>query len=187
MAIQVDNKKQRNKIPKSVDLLFNFSLILLLLVTGSYFFINFLMANTEEVRKEIEANIEKKKGEIPDRENVENIARDYFNLIEDFKLITSNQQSISLVFNPLEEMIHPGVSISSATVNLENNTMQMSGEAENLVAVGQQFQALKSNKNILSVDLESMIVLREDKSGKILFSFSITFKKDLFKFQQKEE
>ncbi len=179
MAIQIDNKKKKVKMPKSLDVLFNFALALFLVVVGSYFLISFLIANAEEVKREIEHNIEKKKAEIPERENLEEVARDTFNIIEDFKVIVEKQKLVSLIFGPLEKMTHPRASISSVSVNISNQQMNMSGMADGFVSAGQQFQALKENSLINSVSLDGLS-LNED--GQVMFSFVINLKDGLLDF-----
>ncbi len=179
MAIQIDNKKKKVKMPKSLDVLFNFALALFVVVIGSYFLISFLIANAEEVKREIEHNIEKKKAEIPERESLEEVARDTFNIIEDFKIIVEKQKLVSLIFGPLEKMTHPRASISSVSVNISNQQMNISGMADGFVSAGQQFQALKDNTLISSVSLDGLS-LNED--GQVMFSFVVNLKEGLLNF-----
>ncbi len=184
MAIQIDDKKKKVKLPKSLDILFNFALALFLIVTASYFLISFLIANAEEVKKEIEYNIEKKKAEIPEREELEETARSYFNLIEDFKNVVEKQKLVSLVFEPLERITHPAIVINNVNINLVDNQAQISGIGKNLVVIGQQFHALKNNEFVSTVNLDALSVTEEEGA---VFSFSIGFKEGLFDFYNIQE
>ncbi len=184
MAIQVDNKKKKVKLPKSLDILFNFALALFLVVTSSYFLISFLIVNAEEVKREIEHNIEKKKAEVPEREEFEEAARNYFNLIEDFKVVVEKQKLVSLIFEPVEKITHPAVVINNANINLENNQGQIGGVGKNLIVIGQQFHALKNNEFISSVSLDALSVTED---GEVNFSFTLGFKERLFDFYSIQE
>jgi hypothetical protein len=180
MAIQVTEKKKETKYPKGIDLLFQFSIFFFILVGVAYFFTIYLNVRAEEVKMEVERRIEEKKAEIPEKEELERTAQRYFQLVEDFKLIVDNNKVISPFFYPFEEMIHPRVVISSVTVDSFSNNGIIFGEGEDLIAIGQQFLALKNNENASDVNLASIDILAEEEV--VRFSFSLNFDKDLFKF-----
>ncbi len=183
MAIKVSEKKKENKLPKGVDMLFQFAVFLFILVGSSYFFMMYLNAEAEEKKMEIEQAIEDKRAEIPEKEKIEEEVRGYFNLIEDFKLVVENNRVLSPFFVPFEKMIHPNVSVFEMGVNLDDGKGVITGGGENLVAVGQQFHLLKNSDFITNVDLTGLTV---SKDGQISFSFSIIFSVELFEFQLKE-
>lgn len=180
MAIQVTEKKKETKYPKGIDVLFQFSVFFFIFVGLAYFFTIYLNMKAEELKGEIEQRTEEKKAEIPEKEELERTAHRYFQLIEDFKLIIGNNKIISPFFRPFEEMIHPRVVISSVSVNSFSNEGLIFGEGEDLVAVGQQFLALKNNEKASDVRLVSIDISSEE--GIVRFSFSLKFDKDLFKF-----
>ncbi len=183
MAIQVSEKKKESNLPKGVDMLFQFAVVLFILVSISYFAMMYFNAEAKETKAEIELAIETKKAEIPEKQELERKARDYFNLVEDFKLLVKNQRVTSLFFEPFEKMIHPEVSLSDMRINLNENTGTFTGKGEDLVAVGQQFHALKNKDFISDVGLTGLTVSEE---GEIVFSFLIKFDTDFFKFQLTE-
>ncbi len=184
MAIKVSEKKKETKLPKGVDLLFQFAVLLFVLVGGSYFFMMYLNAEAKEEKKEIEQAIVAKRAEIPEKEKLEEKARGYFNLIEDFKLVVENNRVLSPFFGPFEKMIHPNVSVFEMSVNLGEGEGVITGSGRDLVTVGQQFHALKNSDFISNVDLTDLTVPEDDR---ISFSFSVKFSEELFKLQLKED
>jgi hypothetical protein len=180
MAIQVTEKKKETKYPKGIDVLFQFSVFFFIFVGIAYFFTIYLNVKAEELKLEVERRIEEKKAEIPEKEELERVAQRYFHLVEDFKLIVDNNRVVSPFFFPFEEMIHPRVVISSLSVDSFSNSGIILGEGEDLVAVGQQFLALKNNENTSEVNLVNIDILSEEEV--VRFSFSLNFNKDLFKF-----
>lgn len=180
MAIQVTEKKKETKYPKGIDVLFQFSVFFFIFVGIAYFFTIYLNVKAEEVKVEVERRIEEKKAEIPEKDELEKTAHRYFQLIEDFKLIIDNNKIISPFFPPFERMIHPQVIVSSVSVNSFSNEGLIFGEGKDLVAVGQQFLALKNNEKVSDVNLMSIEILNEEDV--VRFSFSLKFDKDLFKF-----
>jgi len=184
MAIKVSEIKKKTKVPEGVDALFYFSLFLFFLVGAFYLFMLNLNLKAEEKKVEIEQAIENKKAEIPEKKDLEETAQKYFNLVEDFKLISENRRVTSSFFGPFEKMVHPEVFLFEAEINLDENEGIFSGEGEDLVVVGQQFHFLKNNESVLNVELTELTVSREEE--KVLFSFSIKFNEELFRFQLKE-
>ncbi len=180
MAIQVTEKKKETKYPKGIDILFQFSVFFFVFVGIAYFFTIYLNVQAEELKSEVERRIEEKKAEIPEREELEKNAQRYFQLVEDFKLIIDNNRIVSPFFYPFEEMIHPRVIISGMTVDSFSGNGLIFGEGEDLVAVGQQFLALKNNEKASDVNLVSIDILSEEDV--VRFSFSLNFDKELFNF-----
>jgi len=189
MAIQVSEKKKEVKLPQGMDALFQFSIILFVLVGLSYFFMMYLNISAEERKSEIETKIEETKAQIPEKEELERKAERYFNHIEDFKLILGNHQVTSPFFGPFEEMIHPEVSILRTEVSLDENEGMLTGLGEDLVAVGQQFSALKSREFISDVNLIALMVDEDEETREeiIMFSFVIRVEPELFELNIKND
>jgi calcineurin-like phosphoesterase family protein len=181
MAIQVTEKKKEVKMPKGVDVLFNFAIVLFIAVGVAYFFSLYLNVKAEETKEEIKQRIEAKKAEIPEKAELEKTAQKYFHLIEDFKLVGDNQKRFSLFFEPFERMIHPEVSISEISFNFNEKEATMIGEGRELVSIGQQFYALKKNEDVSDVNLTSLIISGEETEKSVIFVFSIKLNKDIFK------
>lgn len=183
MAIQVTEKKKEIKIPKGVDILFQFGVVLLVVIGLAYLATFYLSTKAVEEKKEVEQSIENKKAEIPEKQKLEETARYYRNLIDDFQMIVKNNRILSPFFQPFQKMVHPEVILVNLSVNLLESQGSFMGQAEDIVAVGQQFMALKDNENIRSVSLESLLISGDDaEERKIDFSFVINVDKDLFNF-----
>jgi Tfp pilus assembly protein PilN len=183
MAIQVSAKKKEVKMPKGIDILFNFSVVFLVFVGMVYFFTVYLNVRAENIKEDLEQKIESKRAEIPEKQELEKIATTYFQLIEDFKLVTKNRKTVSTFFKPFEKMIHPEVVISDMSLNLLQDEVLIFGKGEDIIAVGQQFRALKENKDVLAVNLSELNISEEENEDNVRFSFSIKVDKDLLKLQ----
>ncbi len=180
MAIQVTEKRKEVKLPKGVDVLFNFAIVLFIIVGFAYFFTMYLNVKAEETKDEIKQRIEAKKAEIPEKAKLEKTAQAYFHLIEDFKTISRNQKITSPFFIPFEKMIHPEVTIFDISFNLDGGEGLMTGVGKNLLVVGQQFHALKNNENVSNVNLSSLIISGDEEEKSVNFSFIMNINKDIF-------
>ena len=178
MAIEVQKKKKGIDLPKGLDIFLQGMIALFAVMGIIYLSLLYLNAQVNEEKKIIEEQIEAKKAEIPEKQELERVAHEYRNLIEDFKLVSQNRNTFSLFFNPFEEMVHPSVIIFSTRVNLEESVVNFTGEAEDITVLGQQFFALKNNKNIESVTLSSMEIEKEEK--RVVFSFEAQLKENFF-------
>jgi hypothetical protein len=181
MAIQVTEKKKEVKLSKGVDIIFNFAIVLFIVVGAAYFFTVYLNAKAEETKNEIRQKIEAKQAEIPEKAELEKTAQRYFNLIEDFKTVAENQKITSSFYIPFQELIHPGITVYDFSLNLQQNMGEIRGGARDFVSVGQQFSALKRNENITSVTLVDLALTQEDNKRFVTFSFSLEFNEQLFK------
>ena len=181
MAIEVSNRKKEIKLPKGADLFFHFNIILLILAGIFYGFVYYLNFQAESVSQEIEEFTQARKAEFPEKQEIQLIAQNYANLLNDFKEILSQRREASSFFPYFERLIHPNVSVLSADINLEEGGVSFSGRGRNLVAVGQQFYSLKNNEFALNVSLSGLVVPEEEneESG-VNFSFSFDISPEIF-------
>ncbi len=182
MAIEVTKKKKEVKLPKGLDVFFQIAIVLFIIVSAAYLFVIYLNMQAEEAKTEIERQIEEKKAEIPEKEELERIAWEHFNLIEDFKTVTQSRKALSPFFGPFEGAVHPSVLVLNLSVNPEKNEAHFSGTGRNLVAVGQQFLALKNREFVLHAELTDLAVVeREDGTTYTEFAFMLSLAPDVFK------
>jgi len=183
MAIQVEEKKKKTSSLKGVEVLLRFGLVLFVVTISAYFFITFLIIGVEGNKQEIRQEIEAKKAEIPEKQELEQVAREYFNLIEDFKLVVENHKTLSPFFSPFEKAIHPKVSVIGMNLNAVTGEGQITGTGDDFVAVGQQFHALKEREFIKSVNLTELRLTEDDSGEKVNFIFSIVIDTELLALQ----
>jgi hypothetical protein len=187
MAIEVGKKKKETKLPKSLDLFFQFTIFLFVLVGASYFFMIFINARALDTKTQIEEQIKKKEAEIPEREELEKTAQEYFNLVEDFKTVVENHQVVSAFFDPFERIIHPKISVISVLLDVKNSEVSFMGEGENLVAVGQQFLILKNSEVVKEISLEQISLIEEiGEKKRVEFVFKIKIDPLLLNFNVEE-
>ncbi len=178
MAIEVQKKKKGIDLPKGLDIFLQGMIVLFIIMGIVYFTFLYLNRQAKEEKSVIERQIEAKKAEIPEKQELERMAHEYRNLVEDFKLISENRSTFSLFFSPFEEMMHPATVVSSIRVDLEKNIINLAGNAENITVLGQQFFALKNNNKIEDVTLNNMEIEKEEKT--VSFSFEIQLEEGFF-------
>ena len=183
MAIQIGEKtkkKKKTNLPENLDLFLPISAVLFAIMVVFYGTLFFLSNKAEEVKVVLENNIEQKEKEIP--KEIEEEAKEYSNIIEDFKLLLEDHYRSSSFFPPLEKMMHPRVMISSIDMNFGTNEAKITGKGAGFVAVGQQFYVLKTRSFITSVSLDRMSKGSKEGESYVDFSFTVVFDKTLFKF-----
>lgn len=187
MAIEVSNKKKKTKSISGVNAFFQVTLFLFFIVGIAYFGVSHLYNSAEKRGRQIEETIQQKLDEVPEREEIEQRIRDYFNLVNDFKNIQSQRFLSSSFFSPFEEAVHPEVEVFSASIDLEIGRVSFSGEAKNITTIAEQFRGFKEIDYVESVSLSNFSVEGEDSEempnpkSKVSFSFEITINTDLFK------
>lgn len=192
MAIEVLKKKKQSKPISGINAFLQISLFLFFLGGIAYFGVFQLHQSAEKKGLEIEAKIQEKLDEVPEREEIEKRIRDYFNLITDFKLIESNRFLSSYFFEPFQKAVHPGVEVFSANVVLDTGVVNFSGRARNIIVVGEQLKALQNIDYVENVSLSSLsievdeVVGQSSQRSSVNFSFVVEINPDLFKETEEE-
>ncbi len=187
MAIEISNKKKKTKSISGVNAFFQVTLFLFFIVGIAYFGVSRLHQSAERRGKEIEATIQARLDEVPEREEIEERIRNYFNLINDFKMVQSKRFLTSYFFEPFQRAVHPNVEIFNASVDLELGRVSFSGKAKDITTVTEQFKGFKEIEYIESVSLSNFSVEIDEALGKptpkslVDFSFVIEIDTDLFK------
>jgi hypothetical protein len=183
MAIQVGEKAKKKKerdLPENLDLFLPISIVLFAIMAIFYATLFYLSAQAEETKVILEKNIAIKEEEIP--KETEKEIKNYYNIIEDFKLLIEDHHRASSFFEPLQRMMHPRVMISSIDINFETSEVKMSGKGDGFISVGQQFYVLKTRSFISSVSLDRMSKGSKEGESHVDFGFTVVFDKDIFKF-----
>jgi len=102
----------------------------------------------------------------------------YQKKIEDFNILLNNRKSPLNVFSFLEKNVHPKVWFSDFDLDLERNTLSLSGEVENPEDIEQQIIAFKKEKEIVKeVNLSKFSI---NKRKKIEFELHLVFDSKIF-------
>ena len=181
MPIQII-PKPAEKGPLWVDILFYFSLFLLILTIAVYFILNNMQ---QKINKEIfsldaELNrIDASSEVMLEKEVLAQQAK-----ITDFSNLTSNYLYILPIFDFIGKLTHPKIVFSIFSVSANANMVQVSGLADSFQTVGQQLLIFKNEKLIKQTELSNVSI---GEKGKIPFNFTLLLDPGVFKKNKKNE
>lgn len=168
MAIQIS---QTEKTPSWVNILFYFSLVLLLVAVSSYFILDSLQKKTDTTIKELDSQlvVKKTQAEI----NLEN----YEKKINDFSRLINGYIYNSGFFNFIEKDTHPNVWFTKIDVTSAEKKVQLKGIADSFQTIGQQLIIFKKDNLIQKVELSDIAF---GKGGEIGFNFNLILDPKVF-------
>ncbi len=170
--------KSESEKGKKRDFLLYVSLVLLAASILSYFILqNFVRSSAEDL-KAIEREISQKK-ETSQMKSFEKTALTYQAKIEDFSNIFNSRRSVSKVFTFLESNCYPQVWFSSFNFNMENGTVNLSGNAGSFTALDRQLFILKRSSFVKELNLSTISI---GEGGKANFGLNISFNQNIFSF-----
>ena len=169
MAIIVTKKEAWQEI------LFYFSLILLIGAIVCYFAFYSFLKNASRTLEDLEKQIQQTK--TSEIKSVEGKVLRYQKEIEDFSILFSDHKYISKFFDYFESICHPKIWFSDFNLDTKNLTVGLTGRAENFKILGQQTLFLRTKKEIKNFDL-SNIGLTSD--GKVEFNLRLSLEPKLF-------
>ena len=175
MAIQIVPKDIAKK-PFWLNILFYFSLVLLIGLSASYFTLNYFIQKADQRIQELDEELEKAK--TPEEIALEGEVLGYQEKIGDFSVLIKDHRFNSNLFSFLENLTHPKVWFSNFTLDSEIKKVKISGETESFQTLGQQLIIFQNEEHIKKVDL-SNIALGE--RGKIEFDFDLLLDPKIFK------
>jgi hypothetical protein len=180
MPIQII-PKEAAKLPLWQNILFYFSIGLVLSILASYGVLYYFAKKASEEAAQIEEAIQK--AMTPQILSLENQLKSFKEIIDDFSSLLTNHKSSSNFFGSLksktgilEKDTHPKVSFSEMTFNVAENTVTLSGVTENLETIGQQVALFKNEKMVRGVKLSKADI---NKDGKIEFTLDISIAPEL--------
>ena len=180
MPIEIAPKKAVTGVSLGTDILFYFSIALLLIVVGSYLFLsdlerqlqNEILKLTEVVNQEIRAH----------RED-EFFLKEQETRIKDFGYLIGAHSDASIFFDYLERVTHPKVWFDSIELDADNLRVSLTGIAESFLVLGQQILALKEDHAFREVNLNSFSLEEEG----VIFDLEIFVSPIIFKIQTDNE
>lgn len=182
MPIQII-PKEAAKLPLWQNILFYFSIGLMLSVLIAYGVLYHFTKKASEEEKNIENSIQQ--GKTPQMLSLEEEMKSYRDKIDDFADLIADHKFSSNFFGKieykngiLEKTTHPRVLFSEMTFNVKTNSVTLSGLTENMEIVGQQVALFQNNKMVRSVKLSKAGI---NKDGKIEFTVDISLDPELLK------
>lgn len=149
-------------------------IILIVIFAGSYFF--FVLSS-----KKISEDIESKERAIiktPSERLLEEEILVYESKINSFKNLLVKHKKATNVFGFLEEISHPNILFKDFDFNSSENTVRLSGEADDFISLGQQLFILKEVDVLKNVNLSEITMSEE---GWVNFSLQLTLDPRIYK------
>jgi len=169
--------KPAQKLPLWLNILFYFSIGLLLATILTYFILGRSLKKSDISLKNLEETIshqEKTSEEI----SLEREVSDYQKKIKDFSLLFFQHRYCSKFFDFIEKNCHPKIWFSQFSLNSKQAEANLSGEAENFTVIGQQFLIFKSSPLVKNINLAQISIGR---AGRVNFSLDLSLDPSVFK------
>lgn len=167
--------KPAQKLPLWQNILFYFSLSLVLAVFLSYFILGNYIKNAALTLKDLEGTISKEKTSA--ERTLEKEVFGYQKKITDFSQLIGTHLFTSNTFTFLEKVSHPQVWFVQFNLDSEKKRAVLTGQADNFQALGQQLLILKEKPEIQNFDLSNISIGRK---GKVDFVLELSFNPAIF-------
>ena len=162
--------KKVPQIPRWLNIVFYFALLILFSSITSFFILgNSMKAGQSELQELRVALFESK---TPERVALEKQILSYEKKIDDFSSLTSYHLENSNFFSLLEGTTHPKVWFSNINFDTEKGRVSFSGVTQSFESLGQQIFIFQNKNSIKEVNLEKISI---DKTATINFSLSFSF------------
>lgn len=155
------------KPPSWVNILFYFSIVLLIGVISGYFLLNNFIKKSEATLQNLETSLAKEK--TLEEQLLEKEIISYQKKIEDVGSLLKEKKFSSKVFGLLERITHPKVSFSSFTFDSAQSLVKLVGSTENFQTLGQQILLLKKEPLIKEINLSEVSIREERKISFTLY------------------
>jgi hypothetical protein len=175
MAIEIIPKPPV-KAPSWQNILFYFSIALLITSVFSYFGLDYLLKKNKIVYQELEEALAREK--TAEETALENRVFGYQKRINDFSKLINKHLYASKVFPLLESVCHPKVWFSDFDFSLKDYMVVVSGEAESFSALGQQLMIFEKEPLIKETNLSQLSLGAE---GGITFTINLSLSPGAFK------
>jgi len=173
MAIEI-GLKRRVKIPAWSIILGILSLILILILIGSYFYLDSAVKRmTLEIQKR-EQFLKVGSSEKALQNNLKLIE----SRIESFADLLSRHYNVGNIFVFLESVCLPKVQFSDFKFDFSKERVVLSGETDNFMMLEQQLHILRQEPLIKKVNLSDVST---NEKGRVDFTFSLVFDPKIFK------
>ncbi|PIP24740.1 MAG: hypothetical protein COX33_00245 [Candidatus Nealsonbacteria bacterium CG23_combo_of_CG06-09_8_20_14_all_36_125] len=168
--------KPAKKLPLWQNILFYFSIALLLITISGYFILDHFLKNSEKTIQDLELRLARE--ETAEEISLEKEVFSWQKKIGDFSKLIKEHALASNFFIFLEKSCHPEVYFSQVGLKPMNSEAILSGQAENFPVLGQQISILKSKKEIKNLNLSNISI---GKKGKADFTLNLLLDPNIFK------
>lgn len=175
MPIEIIPKKAP-KLPLGLNILFYFSIVLVLVSFSGFFILNHLEKKSADNLQNLEEVLAKKK--TPKETALEEEILKYQKKINNFSILINLHQSPLNSFSVLERTSHPKVQFTNFSLNSEEFEIVLSGKTESFQTLGQQVLIFKNENLIKDVNLSKLSI---GKEGGAEFTLSLSLDPEIFK------
>lgn len=169
--------KEAPKIPPWLDILFYLSAGLLIFVFISYFLVSQSIKASQKAQ--LEADVKLASEDLKSSKLKKEILT-YQKKINDFSVVINGHLETSNAFGFIESKCHPKVWFSSFSLNSKDGGIELSGEAQNFQALGQQMIIFRDEALITKSSLGSISM---EKGGSIGFNVTLSLDPSVFIFK----
>jgi len=173
MAIEV-GKGIEIKTPIWSIILGIFSVVLILVMMGSYFYLD---RAAEKIAQKIQFKKQSSTA-TPLESDLESNLNLIGNRINLFGELLLNHRDSGKIFNLMESICLPNVQFSNFNFDSDQGTVSLSGKTDNFISLEQQLTVLRQEPLIKKVTLSNMSTVKE---GGVSFSLSLIIDPKVFK------
>ena len=168
--------KPAQKLPLWQNILFYFSIAVLIASFLSYFVLDNFIKNSQKILQELGETLAREKtgSQLLLEEEVFN----YQKKIADFSQLLQNHLFTSKTLGLLERNSHPKIWFSQYNLDSTKGILALSGEAEDFSVLGQQLLIFKKEPLIKGLDLSNISVGRK---GRVEFTLNLSLAPQLFR------
>jgi len=168
--------KPAAKLPLWSNILFYFSIAILLASIFCYFILNNSLKSALETLQNLERSLNREK--TPQELALEEEVLGYQKKINDFSFLISSHKNLLSFFSVLEDSSHPQVQFINISLVPGKLKVVFSGKADSFQTVGQQIYLFQGEPLIKNVDLTSLLLGEE---GGAIFSMTLSLNPRIFK------
>jgi len=168
--------KPKPKTPFSVNFLFYFAILLVIISIGSFFFLESQISSLKERKEELGRQIIGLEGE--EEKKLEEEILFFEEKIKVFKEIFENHKISSNFLPLLESSCHPKVQLTKLNLATENGQVSLEGKTESFQSLGEQFLIFRENEKLGNLILSNISL---DREGKINFSLTFSLLSEVLK------
>ena len=165
------------KTPLWQEVLFYFSIALLVGVILSYFIIGHFQKESSAALEDLEARLAQER--TPQRVVLEETVLGQQKKIRDFASIFGEHRVVSEIFEILEKDTHPQVMFQNLSLDPERAQTEISGLTDSFQTMGEQLLIFQKEEKIKTAELSDVSI---NKDGKINFTLLISFSPQVFEF-----
>lgn len=168
--------KEAPKISQWKNILFYFSLALLIFSVVSYFILDNSLREHQE--KMVELKLALVEQVTPEKNILEKEILDYQKKIEDFSQLIRQNLKTSEIFTIIQKNSHPKTWFQQFNLDAKQAQVTLSGQTQSFESLGQQLLIFREEDVVKSANLGGISISQE---GRIGFDFSLSLDPKIFK------